>query len=96
MKTRNGFVSNSSSSSFIIPLDMLTECKITSIFNHIEEAKKYQGYYDFGGVDFDDAWMITQDEYYIEGYTNMDNFSMSTFLEDYLKIPDNVIKWDFN
>jgi len=95
MKIRNGFVSNSSSSSFIIPLDMLTDNKIECIHNHIEEARKHQSYYDFGDIGFDDAWRITQDEYYIEGNTNMDNFSMSTFLEDYLKIPDNVIKWDY-
>ena len=95
MKIRNGYVSNSSSSSFVIPLDMLTEGKIDSIFNHMEEAKKHKDYYDFGTVDDYDAWSITQDEHYIQGYTIMDNFDMGTFLLDYLKIPGNVVKWDY-
>jgi hypothetical protein len=94
MKLRNGFVSNSSSSSFIIPLDMLCSCKIDSIYNHIEEANKHNGYFDFGCIGEDDAWYISQDEYYIKGDTNMDNFDMYTFLNEFLNIPQNIIKWD--
>ena len=96
MKTRNGFVSNSSSSSFIIPLDMLSGGKIDSIYNHIEEASKHASYYGFSDVGDYDMWSITQDEFYIQGYTQMDNFDMHTFLHDYLKIPGNVVKWDFS
>lgn len=96
MKVRNGFVSNSSSSSFVIPLDMLCDCKIESIYNHIEEASKHASYYDFDCVDDGDAWSITQDEFYLTGYTMMDNFDMHTFLHDYLKIPGNVVKWDYS
>jgi len=95
MKIRNGFVSNSSSSSFVIPLDMLTDSKINSIFNHIEEAQKHQSYYDFGDTDSMDAWSIQQEEFYLSGYVFMDNFDMATFLIDYLKIPGNVIKWGY-
>jgi len=93
MKIRNGYVSNSSSSSFVISLDMLSDCKIESIYNHIEEAQKNKGYYDFG--DTDDGWSISQDEYYLSGYCIMDNFDMHTFLHDYLKIPGNVVRWDY-
>jgi len=95
MKIRNGFVSNSSSASFVIPLDMLCDCKIESIFNHIQEAQKHKSYYDFGDVDDMDAWTIQQEEFYLTGYTMMDNFDMHTFLHDYLKIPGNVVKWDY-
>lgn len=94
MKKRHGFVSNSSSSSFIIPLDMLSESKINAIHNHIEEASKHSEYYDFGGVCDYDMWSITENEFYIQGYTLMDNFDMGTFLLDFLKIPGNVVKWD--
>lgn len=94
MKTRNGFVSNSSSSSFIIPLDMLNERKIQSIYNHIKEAKEHSDYYDFGCVYDEDSWYISENENYIMGDTIMDNFSMSTFLIHYLRIPRENIKWD--
>ncbi len=94
MKIRNGFVSNSSSSSFVIPKDKLTDIQILSIYNHIEEAEKHQVYYDFYGVYEDNAWSISENEFYITGYCSMDNFSMGRFLIDYLKIDRDIIKWD--
>ena len=42
MKIRNGFVSNSSSSSFIISKEYLSPHQIKQIRNHLEEAKKFQ------------------------------------------------------
>jgi len=62
----------------------------------MEEASKHSAYYDFGTLDDYNAWSISQDEYYLEGYTHMDNFDMNTFLKDYLNIPGNVIKWDYS
>lgn len=44
MKYRFGFVSNSSSASFVIPLNELTEKQIHLIQNHIVEGYK-RGYY---------------------------------------------------
>lgn len=44
MKIRNSFVSNSSSASFVIPLNELTEEQIDSILNHVVEGYK-RGYY---------------------------------------------------
>lgn len=93
MKVRNGFVSNSSSSSFVISIDMLTDTQIMAIWNHIQEADKHCGEWDFGSCDDYDEWIIEQDDSTISGYTNMDNFDMYTFLQDYLHIPENVINW---
>ena len=72
---------------------MLCDCKIDSIHNYVEESEKHKSYYDFG--DIEDSWFISQEEHYISGYCNMDNFDMHTFLHDYLKIPGNVVKWDY-
>lgn len=92
MKIRNGFVSNSSSSSFVIPKDKLTEEQIQLIFNHSSEASKHTEYYNFGNVD--DPWCIRESEYYISGYCIMDNFDMYEYLINFLKIPKEIIKWD--
>jgi len=95
MKVRNGFVSNSSSSSFVIPKDKLGDYEIFAIKNHIELANKHYVYYDFGCIDYDDAWGISDDDYYIMGSTIMDNFDMHEFLTKFLKIPKDIIKWQY-
>lgn len=48
MKIRLGFVSNSSSSSFIIDKKNLTELQINLIKNHIEVAKLFWDFYKQG------------------------------------------------
>lgn len=94
MKVRNGFVSNSSSSSFVIPKKYLSEVALEKLHKHIEEAEKHNVYYDFGCVDDLDSWSITENEDYVMGYTHMDNFDMGEFLIKYLNVPAEVIKWD--
>jgi hypothetical protein len=75
MKIRNSFVSNSSSSSFIIKKCYLTPEQIEYIRDH-----KQHGLYF--GIDYsDDYWAITEDDSSISGYTSMDNFDMSEFLD---------------
>jgi len=82
MKKRNGFVSNSSSSSFIINKHKLTELQIEQIIDHISVSKELiekNHNYDFYN-DYGDAWDVDEKEDTIFVSTFMDNFDMSTFL----------------
>ncbi len=91
MKIRAGYVSNSSSSSFVIDKYYLSSYQIEMIKNHIEESKRlpmpeklYNGK--------DDAWSITETKNTIKGNTWMDNFDMCWFLNE-INIPSEKIDW---
>ncbi len=96
MKTRTGFVSNSSSSSFIINKKDLTKRQIDKINNHIEEAVKMsdpnktpEGYdFQYG---WKDTWTVLENETEVHMFTTMNNFSMYEFLID-IGIEDAAIK----
>lgn len=85
MKIRTGFVSNSSSSSFIIQKKNLSADQINKIYDHIEFSKiliKYNLelehlFYN----DISDRWSITDEGDYLYASTNMDNFDMREFLK---------------
>ena len=79
MKIRIGFVSNSSSSSFVIKLEDLTGKQVSLIRNHIFLAK-------------DDPWTITETKETISGFTSMDNFDMRNYLSE-IGIKDKDIDW---
>ena len=92
MKTRTGFVSNSSSSSFVISLDNITDVQLEKIENHIHFAQ------DMRNIHYseeDDAWDINVDKEknVVRGNTFMDSFSMPTFLGN-IGVPADVVKWD--
>lgn len=103
LKTRTGFVSNSSSSSFVISRQAVSPFQVDQIENHIREVStrfRNSGI-DFGWITYPDedtcpegysGWDITVDEFYVNGYTIMDNFDMRTFLEE-IGVPDKAIKW---
>jgi len=92
MKIRTGFVSNSSSSSFVISLDNITDVQLEKIKNHIHFAQ------DMRDIDYSkehNAWDISVDEEknVVQGNTFMDNFSMSTFLRN-IGVSRDAVKWD--
>lgn len=91
MKIRKGFVSNSSSSSFIIKKYYLSEYQINMIRDYEyfvkspEFRKLEEGHYsdndEFDRWD-DFNWIIEEDDEYILGHTYMDNF----YIEEYFDI----------
>ena len=82
MKIRNGFVSNSSSSSFIIKKEKLTKDQISAILNYeevydkIPDIIKHCNDMIYGA----EGWNIEEDDNEIRGYTYMDNFGMFDYL----------------
>jgi hypothetical protein len=85
MKIRYGFVSNSSSSSFIINKSDITEKQLYQIKNHIgvsNQLKKKSGCKNmFQFNDPGEAWDLHETETTISGWTTMDNFQMTELFE---------------
>jgi hypothetical protein len=86
MKTRNGFVSNSSSSSFVLLKEHLTPYQVHAIVNH---QAVYYTFSDedknkiYGGdvIDESDVWSVRESDTALHLSVWMDNFSMNRYLD---------------
>jgi len=87
MKVRTGFVSNSSSSSFVIPLSAITINQAQKILNHAMLGKEML----MGCCDY--PWAVHIESGYLYGETDMDNFDMFFFINA-IGINENFIKWN--
>ena len=94
MKIRTGFVSNSSSSSFVIPRSNLTKVQIDLITNHIQAANviPYLRKCACPIEDLNFEWSIVVNDNEVRGVADMDNFDMGNFLE-LIGVPDEHINW---
>lgn len=89
-----GFISNSSSASFVIDMKMLTPGQINKIYNHllwgirlgIDKHHKYK-------VTMSDQWSLLIDNDKIVGTTSMTNFDIRWFLKK-IKVPEKAIKYE--
>ena len=70
MKIRNGFVSNSSSSSFVINVADLSPNQLAQIFAN-----------DYRDQTWQEPWALSIENGVLTGETCMDNYSMAEFLE---------------
>ena len=83
VKIRSGFVSNSSSSSFVIKLEHLLPHQIVAILRH-KYSPECSDPWDIGiSTKTGEVW----------GHTSMDNFDMDMYL-DKLEVRPSDIDWD--
>ena len=93
MKIRAGFVSNSSSSSFLINKKHLSTHQIELIYNHFDEIRKRkkEGTYK-EHIHCYDVWSIDETTENITGFTWMDNFDMYDYLIKVVGVNSEHIK----
>ncbi len=105
MKIRNGFVSNSSSASFIILLDRITDEQKQMVYNHIEIGQEIDKKLIAKGkpsmYEYYDEWLLKEDEFSLWCSTTMDNFDLEFFIKREVNISKKAIidigdGWGYN
>lgn len=91
LKIRTDFVTNSSSSSFVIAKKHLDDDQILAINKHISLGARLKMHC----CNLYCQWYIEENDEYIGGYTDMDNFSMYDFL-DKIGINSEVVHWGYD
>lgn len=81
MKIRNGFVSNSSSASFVIKKDKLSRLQIDMLLKYAKSEDNVDG------------WSITDNGDELSGWTVMDNGELGEYLEKlYIPVEDFIFE----
>ena len=91
MKIRTDYVTNSSSSSFVIAKKHLDEDQILAIYKHISLGKRLGMYYCSQSC----QWDVDENDEYIGGDTYQDNFNMHSFLNK-IGVDGDVVHWGYD
>lgn len=91
MKTRLGFVSNSSSASFCIRVSDLNQGQLLLLKNYVQTAKDLG--LDADEYDSIDSWTIDVGDKWVTGDTWMDNYDIAPFLRA-IGIHEEQIRWE--
>ena len=92
MKIRSGFVSNSSSSSFLIPINALTESQVLMIQDYINVTENWCKYHKDTDL-YPEGWSISVNEKCVYGWTIMDNFDMHFCLTNIIGVEQKYVHW---
>lgn len=95
MKIRTGFVSNSSSASFVVALDKITAADALKLMAYTHNGREVLGHIDGASREWVDSWSIDPDYHrgVIRGWTSMDNGDLSEYLEK-VGVDTSLFTWE--